>query len=272
MTASTPHLDGAERGRRLLDKVVLVTGAATSGPGFGNGAAAAHLYARQGARLVVVNRTLEHARTLEVAIQGEGGEALAVAADLTEEADAERAVRAAVERFGAVHILHNNVGMAGGRSVVDDAYPTWQEVLASNLATVLHACKHAIPRMREQGGGAIVNVSSIAVGGDFGLLPYAAAKGAVEAATRTMAVQHASDRIRVNCVRIGTVQTPRVARPGGAKERWRRLPPLGEGTAWDAAWAALFLASDEARWITGQVLTVDGGLTLTTRVGPAERS
>jgi NAD(P)-dependent dehydrogenase (short-subunit alcohol dehydrogenase family) len=242
---------------RLAGKVALVTGAGSRGPGTGNGKATAILFAREGARVLLVDKDATHAEETRQIILQEGGESAVCEGDITQEDEARHMVADAVERYGRLDILHNNVGIGMPGSVLDVTADEWDQVMTVNLKSMLFSCKYAIPRMMESGGGAIINISSVAGMRGNGLVAYATSKGGVIALTRTMAEQHARDNIRVNCIAPGPVYTPMVGRTS---------VPLGtEGTAWDIAWAAVYLASDEARWVTGVVLPVDGGLTITTR-------
>jgi NAD(P)-dependent dehydrogenase (short-subunit alcohol dehydrogenase family) len=175
----------------------------------------------------------------------------------------------AVGRWGSLDILQNNVGIGSVGRVPDVALADWERVMRINVTGMMLAAKAAIPAMAESGGGAIVNISSIAARLPRGLTPYATSKGAVEALTRGLAADHARDGIRVNCIEPGPVYTPMVYADGMSdemRERRRLASPLKiEGTAWDIAYASLFLVSDEARYITGVVLPVDGGVLLTSR-------
>ncbi len=175
-----------------------------------------------------------------------------------------------MRRYGRLDILHNNVGIDPGiLSVVEVDEPTWDETMDVNVKSMMLMSKHAIPVMAAGGGGAITNISSISTLRPRGLTPYSVSKGAVIALTQAMAVDHALQLIRVNCIAPGPVYTPMVAENMTPERRAQRAKasPLGiEGNAWDIGYAALFLASPEARWITGQVLPVDGGATLQ---GPA---
>ena len=179
-------------------------------------------------------------------------------------------VEAAVDRWGKLDILQNNVGIGGAGRVPDVDEALWDRVLRVNVTSMMLAAKHAIPAMIAGGGGAIVNISSIAALRPRGLTPYATSKGAVEALTRGMAADHARDDIRVNCIEPGPVFTPMVYAGGMTEEmraRRRKAALLDiEGTGWDIGYASLFLVSDEARYITGVVLPVDGGVLLTTGV------
>ena len=255
---------------RLSGLVAVVTGGGSRGPGIGNGRAAAILFAREGARVVLVDRVAEWGEQTRAMITGEGGEASVVEADVTQEADCARVVAFAVERYGGIDILQNNVGISGAGTVVDVSPDEWDRVMQVNVKSMMLMARHAIPVMAARGGGAIVNISSVSSIRPRGLTPYTASKGAVNALTMAMAVDHAAQGIRVNCILPGPVYTPMV-QSGGMTEAQRaqraKASPLGvEGTGWDIGWAAVFLASPEARWITGQLLCVDGGMTL---VGPA---
>ena len=251
---------------RLAGKVAIVTGAGSRGPGVGNGRATAILFAREGARVVLVDRVQEWADQTLGMIADEHGEAIVLEADVTQSADCQRIVDEAVRRFGTVDILQNNVGIGGSGNVVDINEDTWDQIMRVNVKSMMLMSKHVIPVMASHGGGAITNVSSISSIRPRGLTPYTTSKGAVNALTIAMAVDHAAQGIRVNAILPGPVYTPMVATSGmteAQREARAKASPLGtEGTAWDIGWAAVFLASPEARWVTGQLLCVDGGVTL----------
>ena len=183
---------------------------------------------------------------------------------------------AAVERYGGLHILFNNVGILGQGSVVDVDEDHWDRVLNVNLKSMVLTSKHAIPRMAEGGGGSIINISSVAglrAGSTGAAVPYAASKSGIIGLTAAMAVTHGRENIRVNCIAPGHIYTPMVAgtMPGETRDLRRRAGPLGtEGDAWDIAWAAVFLASDESRWVSGIVMPVDAGLLATTPLAMLE--
>ncbi len=255
----------------LADKVAIVTGGGAVDDGIGNGRAAAMLLARGGARVVVVDRLLEATERTVAMIGAEGGVAAALAVDVTDEEQCRTMVASALEQFGRLDFLDNNVGLGGWGSVVDQDPDDWRRIMQVNVETMFLASKYAIPAMIESGGGgAIVNVSSISALRPRGLTAYSTAKGAVIALTRAMAVDHGADGIRVNCVAPGPMYTPMVYAGGmteAERDRRRRASVLGvEGTGWDIGMAVRFLMSDHARYITGQTLVVDGGATL---VGPA---
>ena len=251
-------------------KVAIVAGAGALDDGIGNGRAAAISLARAGADVFVVDRHKGAAqRTVEMIVE-EGGTAASHRADLTDESACQAMVEAAVKRFGRVDILDNNVGIGSNASVVNESQTQWRRVMRVNVETMFLTSKYAIPAMIESGdGGAIVNISSISAVRPRGLTAYSASKGAVISMTRAMAVDHATDGIRVNCIAPGPVYTPMVYAGGmsdAAREQRRRASLLEiEGDAWDIANAVVFLSSQWSRYITGQTLVVDGGMTLTGR-------
>jgi NAD(P)-dependent dehydrogenase (short-subunit alcohol dehydrogenase family) len=253
--------------RELEGKVAIVTGGGAAGEGIGNGRAAAILLARAGAAVLVVDRKLELAEQTLKMIQKEGGRAAAMAADVTKAGDCEGMVAEALDRFGRLDILDNNVGVGSAGSVVEETEDRWNRVMTINVNSMFLSSKYAIPAMTESGdGGAIVNVSSISALRPRGLTAYSTSKGAVITLTQAMAIDHAGEGVRVNCVAPGPVYTPMVYSRGmseEARERRRLASPLGiEGSGWDIGYAVAFLASPRARYITGQVLVVDGGVTL----------
>lgn len=254
---------------RLAGKVAIVTGAAPQAPGIGNGTAVALLFAREGAKVVVVNRSERRAAELQRTIEAEGGEAIVCVADVTQAAEVERVVDTTLRHYGSLDILHNNVGGSAGSgermaALTEDA---WDRCLALNLKSTMLCCKYSIPRMIEAGGGSIINVSSMA--GMIGvrdaktsLVAYSTAKAGVSGFTRALAADHAADGIRVNCIMIGMVASPLIVAQQGEEvlEKRRRAVPLQTaGTGWDVGWAAVYLASDESRWVTAVELPIDGG-------------
>ena len=262
---------------RLAGKTALVVGAGSIGPGWGNGKATATLFAREGASVLCVDIDADAARETATIICSEGGVAEPFHADASVARDIERAVSVCVERFGSLDVLDNNVGITYEGGVVEISEEDWDRVFAVNLKTCFLAMKSAIPVMEEQGGGSIVNISSIASIRYTGV-PYSAyytTKAAMNHLTRTTAVQYAPKNIRVNAVLPGLMKTPMVEQSallrgayghGDVEAMWRDRDaqcPMGHmGDAWDVAHAALFLASDEARYVTGIELVVDGGITL----------
>ena len=252
---------------RLQDKIAVVTGAGSRGPGLENGKAAAILFAREGARVLCVDAKPENAEETAKLIAQEGGEAAVFPADVTRKADCEAMVKAALDRWDAVDILHNNVGIESRKTLLEVTEEEWDQVMAVNLKSMLLATQAAARPMVERGRGAIVCVSSVAALRGHGRTAYAAAKAGVIGFVRTCAAQLGPKGVRVNAIAPGMVWTPMVESVGPElREKRRKASPLGtEGEGWDVGWAAVYLASDEARWVTGQTLVVDGGLTITTR-------
>ena len=260
----------SNRKGRLEGLVAIVTGAGSSGPGIGNGRATSILFAREGAKVTLVDRKRGPADETAAMIATEGGETLVVEADVSKDADCKRIVDETVARFGRLDILDNNVGIDPGVvSVVDVTEADWDRTMNVNVKSMMWMSKHAIPAMIASGdGGSIINISSLSALRPRGLTPYSTSKGAVIALTQAMAMDHAKQGVRVNCIAPGPVFTPMASGPNGMSPERRALrattSPLGtEGTAWDIAWGAVYLASPESRWVTGIVLPIDGGLTST---------
>jgi NAD(P)-dependent dehydrogenase (short-subunit alcohol dehydrogenase family) len=262
---------------RLQDKIALVLGAGSSGPGWGNGKATAVAFARAGAKVVCVDRNVEAAQETAKLIADEDGVALALRCDVTQAEDVARVVEQTLSMFGRVDILDNNVGIAITGGVVELDEAEWDRAFSVNLKSCFLAMKHVIPAMERQGGGAIINISSVASirFTRIAYASYAASKAAMNQLTRVTAAQYAAKKIRVNAILPGLMKTPMVAGTAGLvagyaggdvekmwAERDRQCPMGHMGTAWDVAHAAVFLASDEAAYITGVELPVDGGLTL----------
>jgi NAD(P)-dependent dehydrogenase (short-subunit alcohol dehydrogenase family) len=251
---------------RLSGKVAVVTGAAPRGEGVGNGMATAILFAREGARVVLVNRSVERAEKLARQIKDEGGEASVFAGDIAKAEAAAAMAEFAVQKYGRLDILHNNVGIGAAGTPESVALADWHKVLEANLTTTMLCTKYCIPKMKQGGGGSIIMVSSIAgaVGlmGSPGAVAYSTAKAGLHGFTQSVAADYATENIRANCIVVGSVHTPMVAHLGAeARERRRNMVPMKtEGTAWDIAYGAVYLASDESRWVTGVLLPIDGGL------------
>jgi NAD(P)-dependent dehydrogenase (short-subunit alcohol dehydrogenase family) len=262
---------------RLDGKIALVTGCGASGPGWGNGKAIATLIARQGAKVYGIDRNLEAAQATREVVQGEGGTMVVKAGDVTRDAEVRNAVAACLATFGRIDILVNNVGRSEPGDPISMQEDTWDEQFDVNLKSAFLTCKHVLPLMVAQGSGAVVNVSSVAGLRYVGKpqVAYAAAKAGLMQLTRTTAVIHAGSGVRLNCVVPGLMDTPLVRQladkyaggdfEGFSATRNKQVPMGRMGDAWDVAHAALFLASDEARYITGEQLVVDGGLTAATR-------
>ncbi|MBV8447011.1 MAG: SDR family oxidoreductase [Hyphomicrobiales bacterium] len=257
---------------RLDDRVALVFGAGSSGPGWGNGKAAATLYAREGAHVIAVDRDAQAARETASLIASEGHEASALSADATSSAEVGGIVEEAMRRHGRIDILHNNVGITEMGDPIEATEESWDRVMAVNLKSVFLTCKHVLPVMKGQRKGAIVNISSVAAitVNEYPYFSYYASKSGLNHLTRALAVRYAPFGIRANAIMPGLMDTPLIYREIAGQYPSREamvsarnaLVPMGfMGDAFDVARAALFLASDEARYITGVCLAVDGGLT-----------
>jgi NAD(P)-dependent dehydrogenase (short-subunit alcohol dehydrogenase family) len=270
-----PHRDPGFDATRFEGRVAIVTGGGSQADGIGNGRAAAILLARRGARVLVLDHHLAAAQATADRITSEGGIAQALHTDVTQDAACKYAVDYAVQAWGRVDVLINNVGIGGppGDATALDL-DAWDAAMRVNVTSMMLMARHAVPVMVAQGKGAIVNLASVAglLGSYTGLL-YQTSKGAVVNMTRGMATQHAAQGIRVNCVAPGMVYTPMVYAAGMPPEvreaRRKRSLLRTEGSGWDVGEAVVFLASDAARWITGAVLPVDAGTTATSgRIAP----
>jgi NAD(P)-dependent dehydrogenase (short-subunit alcohol dehydrogenase family) len=262
---------------RLDEKVVLVTGCGSIGPGWGNGRAISVLFARQGARVYGVDRSLEAAEATRALVAAEQGECHVAAFDVTRTVDVTSMVEDCIARYGRVDVLVNNVGRSEPGGPVELSEAVWDEQLEVNLKSAYLCCKAVLPLMERQGSGTVVNVSSVAGLRYIGKpqVAYAAAKAALMQMTATTAVLYASKGVRLNCVVPGLMDTPLVRRlaekyadgdlAGFVAKRATQVPMGTMGDGWDVAHAALFLASKEARYITGTQLVVDGGFTVATR-------
>jgi NAD(P)-dependent dehydrogenase (short-subunit alcohol dehydrogenase family) len=247
---------------RLAGKVAIVAGAGASGAVIGNGQATAILFAREGAKVLCADAVEERAQSTVDMIAKEGGTAFAIPADVSKAADCKAMVQAAVERYGRLDILDNNVGISVRADVLEVTEEQWDRVMAVNVKSIMLASKYAIPEMVKAGGGSIINISSVAGLRANQSTPYSTSKAAVIGITRSMAGDHGRDGIRVNCIVPGLIYGPMTAprMDEDIRRRRREAGALGtEGTGWDVAWAAVFLASDESRWITGVALPVDAG-------------
>jgi NAD(P)-dependent dehydrogenase (short-subunit alcohol dehydrogenase family) len=260
---------------RLEGKVAVIIGAGQSpGEGIGNGRATTLRFAQEGARILAVDRLMASAEETAAMVAGAGGECVPLMADVTQDGTLAAAMTAAEARWGRIDILHNNVGVSiiGGDKPLDElTEEAFDRVCAINLRGTIMACKHVLPIMRRQRSGAIINISSVAAReNSYPLVAYKATKAAMIAFTEQLALQNASYGVRANCILPGLMDTPMAvdtrarasnrSRAEVAAERDAKVPLRGRmGTAWDVANAALFLASDEANFITGVALPVDGG-------------
>jgi NAD(P)-dependent dehydrogenase (short-subunit alcohol dehydrogenase family) len=259
---------------RLKDKVAVVLGAGSSGPGWGNGKAIAVLFAREGAKVFGVDLHREAVEEASKLIKDEGGDVTSFTADVANANDVKLLVDECVKTYGRIDVLLNNVGIleVGGPEEMPEE--VWDRHLAVNVKSVFLSCKYALPILVRQPASAIVNISSIASIRYTGYpsVAYNASKGALNQLTQNIAIQYAAKGVRANCVLPGLMNTPMIRTPlenaygpGGVEEMIRLRDaqvPMGKmGDAWDVAHAALFLASDEAKYITGASLVVDGGLT-----------
>ena len=257
---------------RLQDKVAIVSGAGSSGPGWGNGKATAVLFAREGAHVVAVDRERKAVDETVAIIRSEGHRAEAYIADVTRAAEVEALVQHCVATHGRIDILHNNVGIVevGGPVEADEA--SWDRVIDVNLKSMYLTCRAVLPHMARQGKGAIVNIASIAGIRWLGVpyVSYAASKAGVLGLTQSIAMQYARHGVRANAILPGLMNTPMIVKPLSAAygdldtmlaTRAAQCPTGKMGDAWDVAYAALYLASDEAKYVTGAELVVDGGLT-----------
>ena len=264
---------------RVRGKVAIVTGAGSVIEGIGNGKASAVVYAREGARVMLVDRNLEAANETKRLIDKDGGVCMTSQADVSKAADCARIVEECVEAYGSVDILHNNVGIEIPGGIVEISEEDWDRVMTVNLKSVFLTCKAALPQMERQGSGAIVNISSINAIRTLPALsaPYGASKAGMIALTREIAVEYASKGIRANAVLPGMMNTPFVVNAltdawgGDVSEMMKLRDAMSltgkQGEPWDVANAALFLASDDAKYVTGTTLVVDGAMTGAVKTG-----
>jgi NAD(P)-dependent dehydrogenase (short-subunit alcohol dehydrogenase family) len=259
---------------RLKGRVAMVVGAGSVGPGWGNGKATAVAYAREGADVICLDRNLTAAQETAGIIESEGGNAIALACDVIDEFSIVACVSEALDHFGRIDILHNNVGIAEPGGILHESATCFSRVLEVNLRGAFLTMQHVLPSMIERRSGVITNVASVAAvrPATTPYSSYYASKAGLCHLSRTTAFEYAPQGVRVNCILPGFMDTPMVRNHsdivkayGGDLESMRKirdkLVPMGfMGTAWDVAWAAVFLASDEARYITGINLPVDGGV------------
>ena len=261
-------------GERLKDKVAIVTGAGSVGPGWGNGKATAVLFAREEARVLGVDISLAAVEETKGIIDQEGGDCTVHEADVSKSDEVKATVERCIQTYGRIDILHNNVGIIMVGGPVETSEETWDRVNAVNLKSMFLTCKCVLPHMERQGGGAIVNISSIAAIRYTGIpyLTYYTTKAGILQLTQSIALEYAEKNIRANAILPGLMNTPMIVEPlkeaygGGDVEKMieirnNQCPTKKMGDAWDVAYAALFLASDEAKYITGTQLVVDGGIT-----------
>ncbi|HLW61087.1 MAG TPA: SDR family oxidoreductase [bacterium] len=253
---------------RLAGKVAVVTGAGSRGEGIGNGKAAAILFAREGAAVVCADQIVSRADETVAAIVAEGRTASSFACDVSHREGCQQLAATAVERYGRLDILQNNVGIPSNQSLEDITEEAWDHIMGVNVRSMVLAAQAVVPHMLVGKSGSIINISSIAGVRAYPArsTAYTTSKAAVIGLTLALAGQLGSKHIRVNCIAPGQVYTPLVAERLNAQAREGRATAgliREEGNAWDVAWASVFLACDEARWVTGQVLTVDAGITIT---------
>lgn len=259
---------------RLKDHVAIVIGAGSSGPGWGNGKASAVLFAREGAKVMAVDINEEAARETASIIREEGGEAVAHRADVTDADQVRALVERCLDQWGRIDVLHHNVGIVRVGGPVELDVEDWNRSLAVNLTSAFYTCKYVLPVMEKQGKGSIVATASISGIRYLGVpyVAYAATKAGLIEMMQSVALQYAAKGIRANAILPGLMNTPMIFHglpqayaDGDAKRmvemRDRQCPTGKMGDAWDVAHAALYLASDEARYVTGTNLVVDGGLT-----------
>ncbi len=258
--------------KRLEGKVAIVTGAGqTPGDTIGNGRAISILFARAGAKVALADVRLDSAQETQAMIAREGGVSFPIAADVTRAEDCRRMAEKCAETYGRIDILVNNVGIGrGDQGPVELQEEAWDRIFNVNLKSIFLTCKYVLPFMEKQGSGSIVNISSAAAVAAYPLIAYKSSKAGVNAITHSIAMRYAKKGIRVNCIMPGLMNTPMaiegISQARGVnkedliRERSSRVPLKGGmGSGWDTAFAALFLASDEARFITAVILPVDGG-------------
>tara|TARA_B100000927_G_scaffold138847_1_gene112057 strand:+ start:290 stop:1120 length:831 start_codon:yes stop_codon:yes gene_type:complete len=254
----------------LKDKVAIVAGGGALGQDIGNGRAASILLAEAGAKVLVVDKDKLLAETTVQMIEERGGEASWISGDLTKSDQCKKVVDFAISKWGRLDILDNNIGVASKLSVVDESEENWDNIMDINLKPMFLMSKYAIPEMIKSGnGGSIINISSISATRPKGLTTYSASKGAVLSLSQAMAVDHGADGIRVNCILPGPVYTPMVYSNGMSKDHRSQRQNASlieiEGDGWDIGKAVVYLSSNWARYITGHLMVVDGGCSLSAR-------
>jgi len=261
-------------GDRLKNKVAIVTGAGSIGPGWGNGKAAAVLFAREGAHVFAVDINLSAAEETKSIIDQEGGISTVRKVDVSKSEEVQSMIDECIKTYGRIDILHNNVGIVGLGGPVETTEETWDRVMTINLKSMFLTCKYVIPYMEKQQGGVIINISSVAAIRFTGIpyVAYSASKAGILGLTQAIALQYAAKNIRANCILPGLMDTPMAREPLSSfyaagdidktiEIRNKQCPTGKMGNAWDVAYAALFLASEESKYITGTQLLVDGGIT-----------
>jgi len=251
---------------RLEDKVIIVAGAGTQGQGLGNGKAAAVQFAREGASVLCVDKNKAAAEDTAGFIKEEGGTAEACAADIVDAAACKYVVEACLDRFKKIDVLHNNVGIPTMLEIVDAAEEVWDHAFSINVKGMFLMCRQVLPYMIKGGGGAIINVSSVAAIRSFPDAAYMSTKGAVNSLTLYIAGRYGRHNVRANALLLGFIDTP-LARPAWEDERvkkinLRQVPMRRFASPWEAAKVAAFLASDDASYVNGAILPVDGGLSI----------
>lgn len=261
-------------GDRLKNKVALITGAGSVGPGWGNGKATAVLFAREGAKIFAVDINPIAAYETKSIIDQEGGVCKVMKVDVSKSDEVKSMIDQCIKIYGRIDILHNNVGIVVLGGLVETSEETWDRVMSVNLKSMFLTCKYILPHMEKQGGGVIINIASIAAIRYTGIpyITYYTSKAGILGLTQGIALQYAAKNIRANCILPGLMDTPLIREPlkdfyaAGDIEKMveirnKQCPTGKMGEAWDVAYAALFLASNEAKYITGARLIVDGGLT-----------
>jgi NAD(P)-dependent dehydrogenase (short-subunit alcohol dehydrogenase family) len=267
-------MEALKMGERLKNKVAIISGAGSVGPGWGNGKATAVLFAREGAKVFAIDLNLPAVEETKEIIEKEGGICAIQKVDVSKPEEVKAMVEQCIQAYGRIDILHNNVGIVVVGGPVEISEETWDHVMAINLKSMFLTCKYVLPHMEKQGGGVIVNISSIAAIRYTGVpyVTYYTTKAGILGLTQGIALQYAEKNIRANAILPGLMNTPMIVEPlkgvyaAGDVEKMieirnKQCPTGKMGDAWDVAHAALFLASDEAKYITGAQFIVDGGIT-----------